>query len=555
MTMKKIWLSNYPDNVAKNIDVDEYQSVYEIFHKSVQQNTTKPCFTNLGTTLNYNEIGQKVDQLAAYLQQVAGLQKGDRIAIMMPNVLQNPIAIFAALKAGLSVVNTNPLYTFRELKHQLNDSGAKAIIIIENFCNTLEKVIQDTSVKTVITTQLGDQLKFPKSFIVNAVVKYVKKMVPAFSIANTVSFKQALAIGQQHQKAFNAVATGHEDIAFLQYTGGTTGVAKGAMLTHRNMVANMQQASEWIREVIKDGQETIITALPLYHIFSLTANCLTFLKFGAENYLITNPRDMPGFVKELQNTRFSVITGVNTLFNGLMNTPGFEKIDFSHLKITLGGGMAVQRAVAERWQEKTQSPLLEAYGLTEASPAVCINPLSSKQYNGSIGLPISSTEVSIQNEQDEILAQGEEGELCVKGPQVMRGYWGQQQETVNCLKDGWLHTGDIATMDAQGFFYIVDRKKDMILVSGFNVFPNEVEGVIAMHDDVLEVGVVGLADEKCGEIVKAVIVRNNDKVTAEEIKALCKEQLTPYKVPRIIEFRAELPKNNVGKILRRKLRD
>ncbi len=553
MEQEQIWLKSYPDTVSHEIDVNEYQSVYEIFEKSVKKNQQKPCFTNLGKTLNYAEVGQKVEQLAAYLQQVAGLKKGDRVAIMMPNILQNPIAIFAVLKAGLTVVNTNPLYTVRELKHQLNDSGAKAIIIIENFCNTLEAVINDTKVKTVITTQLGDQLSFPKSLIVNLVVKYVKKMVPSFSLPNSVTFKQALAIGSQ--QTFTDVPTGHDDIAFLQYTGGTTGVAKGAMLTHRNMVANMQQASEWIKELIEEGKETIITALPLYHIFSLTANCLTFLKFGAENYLITNPRDMPGFVKELQNTRFSVITGVNTLFNGLMNTPGFEKIDFSHLKITLGGGMAVQRAVAERWQAKTQSPLLEAYGLTETSPAVCINPLNAKQYNGSIGLPISSTQVSIQNEKDEILPQGEKGELCVKGPQVMRGYWQQEEETANCIKDGWLHTGDIATMDSDGFFYIVDRKKDMILVSGFNVFPNEVESVIASHEDVLEVGVVGVADEKCGEIVKAVIVKKNDKVTAEDIKALCKEQLTAYKVPKIIEFRQELPKTNVGKILRRELRD
>lgn len=555
MEQDHIWLKSYPDNVNSAINIDEYQSVYEIFHKSVLKNQTKPCFTNLGTTLNYNEIGEKVDYLAAYLQQVAGLKKGDRIAIMMPNVLQNPIAIFAALKAGLTVVNTNPLYTVRELNHQLNDSGAKAIIIMENFCDTLEKVIQKTKVETVITTQLGDQLKFPKSLIVNLVVKYVKKMVPSFSIADTVCFKQALKLGKKNLKSFKNVYTDHDDIAFLQYTGGTTGVAKGAMLTNRNMVANMQQASEWIKELIEEGKETIITALPLYHIFSLTANCLTFLKFGAENYLITNPRDMKGFIKELKNTRFSVITGVNTLFNGLMNTPGFEEIDFNNLKITLGGGMAVQRAVAERWQAKTKSPLLEAYGLTETSPAVCINPLNARQYNGSIGLPISATEVSIQDGKNEILAQGEKGELCVKGPQVMKGYWHQEEETANCIIDGWLHTGDIATMDADGFLYIVDRKKDMILVSGFNVFPNEVEGIIASHDDVLEVGVVGLPDENSGEVVKAVVVRNNDQVTEEELKALCKEQLTAYKVPKIIEFRQELPKTNVGKILRRELRD
>ena len=551
--MEKIWLKSYPQDVAESIDVDAYQSVYEIFAKSVEKNSKKPCFSNLGTTLNYQQMAEKVDQLATYLQQVAKLEKGDRIAIMMPNVLQNPIAIFAALKAGLIVVNTNPLYTPRELQHQLNDSGATAIIIVENFCHTLEQIIDKTAVKTIITTQLGDLLAFPKSVIVNFVVKHVKKMVPAFSLPNTVNFKQALKQGKKHR--FEPVTLVHEDIAFLQYTGGTTGVAKGAMLTNRNMVANMQQASEWIKSLIEEGKETVITALPLYHIFSLTANCLTFMKFGGLNYLITNPRDMKGFVKELKSTRFSVITGVNTLFNGLMNTEGFAEIDFSHLKISLGGGMAVQQAVAERWQQITESPLLEAYGLTETSPAVCINPVHATEYNGSIGLPISSTLVSIQNEHNELLPQGEVGELCIKGPQVMRGYWNKEEETIKCIQDGWLHTGDIAKMDENGFFYIVDRKKDMILVSGFNVFPNEVEAVIASHPKVLEVGVVGIADEKSGEAVKAVIVKKEYDVTEDDIKQLCKKQLTAYKVPKVIEFRNELPKTNVGKILRRELRD
>ncbi|MBL7003906.1 MAG: AMP-binding protein [Gammaproteobacteria bacterium] len=550
--MEKIWLKNYPEDVKAEIDINEYNSVYDIFHQSAQKNSEKPCFSNMGTTLNYQQIEYKVDCLAAYLQQVVGLKKGDRIAIMMPNILQNPIAIFAALKAGLTVVNTNPLYSARELKHQLVDSEAKAIIVVENFCATLEKIVNETNVESIITTQLGDLLAFPKSLIVNAVVKYVKKMVPSFSFKNSICFKQALKQGEQ--QSFEFVTIGHDDIAFLQYTGGTTGVAKGAMLTNRNMIANMQQASEWIRGIIKEGEETIITALPLYHIFSLTANCLTFMKFGALNYLITNPRDMKGFVKELKNVKFSVVTGVNTLFNGLMNTPGFTEIDFSHLKISLGGGMAVQKVVAERWKTLTDSPLLEAYGLTETSPAVCINPLNAKDFNGSIGLPISSTDVCVQNEQGEILPQGEPGELCVKGPQVMKGYWKKEEETNNSIIDGWFHTGDIAKMDEEGYFYIVDRLKDMILVSGFNVFPNEVEAVLSSHEGILEVGVVGEVDENCGEVVKAVIVKKDETLTKEAIRKFCKSELTAYKVPKIIEFTDELPKTNVGKVLRRELR-
>ena len=481
------------------------------------------------------------------------MEQGDRIAVMMPNVLQNPIAIFAILRAGFTVVNTNPLYTPRELEHQLSDSGAKAIIVMENFCCTLEEVIVKTPIQHVVTTQLGDLLKFPKSLIVNLVVKYIKKMVPAFSLPKAVKFKQALQIGSG--KTRQKVSVSHDDLAFLQYTGGTTGVAKGAMLTHGNMVANMQQASAWIKDGVNDGEEVIITALPLYHIFSLTANCLTFMKVGALNYLITNPRDMPGFVKELQGLRFTAITGVNTLFNALMNTPGFEQIDFSHLKLSLGGGMAVQQPVAERWQKLTGSPLLEAYGLTETSPAVCINPLSLKQYNGAIGLPVPSTEVSVQDEDGNVLPQGEVGELCVRGPQVMKGYWQRPEETAKVLSsDGWLKTGDVAQMDEQGFFRIVDRLKDMILVSGFNVYPNEIETVIAGHEGVLEVGVIGEPDADSGEVVKAVVVRKNPELDEAMLIAHCREHLTGYKVPKIIEFREELPKTNVGKILRRELR-
>ncbi len=551
--MEKVWLKSYPPGVPEEIDLDAYLSVTDIFEQAIERFGENPSFTNLGTTLTYNEMDRYTDQLASYLQNLPGMSKGDRVAVMMPNVLQNPISIFAILRAGFTVVNTNPLYTTRELKHQLSDSGASAIIIMENFCDTLEEVIADVPIEYVITTQLGDMLDFPKSLIVNLVVKYVKKMVPKFSLPQRVKFKDALRLGssQRHK----AVLCTHEDIAFLQYTGGTTGVAKGAMLTHGNMIANMQQASAWIKDVVEDGKETIITALPLYHIFSLTANCLTFMKIGALNYLITNPRDMPGFVKELQGVRFTVLTGVNTLFNALMNTPGFEQIDFSELKLSLGGGMAVQQPVAERWQNITGSPVLEAYGLTETSPAVCINPLNLPEYNGSIGLPVPSTEVSVQDEEGNILPQGETGELCVRGPQVMKGYWQKPDETAKVLaSDGWLKTGDVAQMDELGFFRIVDRLKDMILVSGFNVYPNEVETIIASHEGVLEVGVIGEPDDASGEIVKAVIVKKDPSLDKAAIIEHCRERLTGYKVPRIVEFRDELPKTNVGKILRRELR-
>ena len=552
--MDKTWLRSYPQGVSAEIDVDAYQSVTEVFDEAVRKYAELPAFSNMGTTLSYADIDRMTRQLAAYLQNLPGMQKGDRVAIMMPNLLQNPIAIFAILRAGFTVVNTNPLYTARELKHQLKDSGAKVIIIVDNFCHTLQKVIGDTDIKQVITTQLGDLLKFPKSLIVNLVVKYVKKMVPGYALPGSITFKQALSAGAG--MSFSQVQLGHEDLAFLQYTGGTTGVAKGAMLTNRNMVANMQQASEWIDALVEERKEVIITALPLYHIFSLTANCLTFMKVGALNYLITNPRDMPGFVKELKSVRFSAITGVNTLFNGLLNTPGFQELDFSALKLTLGGGMAVQKSVAERWQKVTGVPLLEAYGLTETSPAVCINPLDMDHYNGSIGLPVPSTEVSIRTDDGEFLAQGQVGELCVRGPQVMRGYWNKEEETAFVLDEkGWLKTGDIALMDENGFFFIVDRKKDMILVSGFNVFPNEIESVIAGCPGVLEVGVIGVDDEKSGEVVKAVVVRKDDSLTEQDVIEHCRGELTSYKIPKIVEFRDELPKTNVGKILRRKLRD
>lgn len=552
--MDKIWLKSYPPGMPETIDVDAYRSVSEVFEQAAKKYSDSPAFTNLGTTLSYADMDRLTSQMASYLQQLPNMRKGDRVAVMMPNVLQNPVAIFGILRAGFTVVNTNPLYTPRELKHQLSDSGTKVIIVMENFCHTLTEVIDETAIQHVITTQLGDLLKFPKSLIVNLVIKYVKKMVPPFSVSNSVNFKTAL--NQGARKPHESVDIDHDDIAFLQYTGGTTGVAKGAMLTNRNMIANMQQASAWIKDSVEENKETVITALPLYHIFSLTANCLTFMKVGAQNYLITNPRDMPNFVKELQNVSFTAITGVNTLFNGLLNTPGFDQVDFSRLKLTLGGGMAVQQPVAERWNKVTGVPVIEAYGLTETCPAVCINPLNLKEFNGSIGLPIPSTEVSIQDENGKILPQGETGELCVRGPQVMKGYWNQEDETRKVINsDGWLKTGDAAIMDSKGFFKVVDRLKDMILVSGFNVFPNEVETVIVEHEGVLEVGVIGVPDEAAGELVKAVIVKKDQSLKEEEVIAHCRKSLAGYKVPKIVEFRTELPKTNVGKILRRELRD
>ncbi len=552
--MERPWLNSYQQGVKDHVDINAFSSVAEVFERSVENYAELPAFSNMGATLSFQQMGELTTALAAYLQSIPGMQKGDRVAVMMPNVLQNPIAIFAILRAGFTVVNVNPLYTARELRHQLKDSGAKVIVVVDNFCHTLQEAIAETDIQQVITTQLGDMLKFPKSAIVNLVVKHVKKMVPAYSLPGSITFKQALAIGRS--SAFNPPELGHDDIAFLQYTGGTTGVAKGAVLTNRNMVANMQQASEWISKLVEERKEIIITALPLYHIFSLTANCLTFMKIGGLNYLITNPRDMPGFVKELSSVKFTVITGVNTLFNGLLNAQGFDQLDFSHLKMTLGGGMAVQQAVAERWKRVTGVPLLEAYGLTETSPAVCINPMDLPAYNGSIGLPVPLTDVSIRTEDGEFLPIGEVGELCVRGPQVMRGYWEKPEETAFVLdEEGWFKTGDIAVMDESGFVRLVDRKKDMILVSGFNVFPNEVEGVIAACPGVLEVGVIGVPDEKSGEAVKAVVVKSDASLTEQDVIDYCRKELTSYKVPRIVEFRDELPKTNVGKILRRELRD
>ena len=554
MTVERPWLAQYPAGVPAQIDVDEYPSIVSVLEGAIASYRDRPAFANLGKVLTYADIDRLSAQFAAYLLGELKLKKGDRVAIMMPNCLQYPIATFGILRAGLTVVNVNPMYTPRELRHQLVDSGASAIVVLDNFGKTVQEVIADTPLKQVIATGLGDMLAFPKGAIVNFVLKHVKKLVPDYDIPGATRFRDALILGQLQK--LPQVAIDPEDIAFLQYTGGTTGVAKGAMLTHRNLVANMQQAAAWVRSNVKLGEEIMITALPLYHIFSLTANGLVFMKFGALNYLITNPRDMPGFVKELSKIPFTAITGVNTLFNGLLNTPGFDKIDFSHLRLTLGGGMAVQRAVAERWKHVTGCTLVEAYGLTETSPAACINPMDLAEYNGAIGLPVPSTDACLKDEEGQLVPVGEVGELCIKGPQVMRGYWHRPEETANVIDgEGWLHTGDMARMDEKGFFYIVDRKKDMILVSGFNVYPNEVEDVIALMPGVLEVAAVGVPDEKSGEAVKVVIVKKDPSLTAEQVKAHARENLTGYKHPKYVEFRTELPKTNVGKILRRELRD
>ncbi len=555
MSQERPWLSSYPPGIPVEIDADAYPSIVAVFAEVCGKFSNNPAFGNFGKSITFAELDRLSTQFANYLIHEIKLKKGDRVALMMPNVLQYPIAIFGVLRAGITVVNTNPLYTARELKHQLVDSGASAIVVLDKFACTVQEVVAQTQVRQVITTGVGDLLGFPKGTLINFVLKYIRKEIPDYDLPGAIGFRQALALGAKH--TLPNVDIRSSDIAFLQYTGGTTGVAKGAMLTHRNLVANMLQASAWISaSEIKAGSGTIITALPLYHIFALTANCLIFMNLGAQNYLITNPRDMKGFVKELGEVRFTAITGVNTLFNGLLNTPGFDKLDFSHLKLTLGGGMAVQRAVAERWKATTGCVLLEAYGLTETSPAACINPPGLTDFNGAIGLPIPSTEGCVKDDAGTILPVGEVGELCIRGPQVMAGYWNRPDETTKAIDaDGWLHTGDMAKMDERGFFYVVDRKKDMILVSGFNVYPNEIEDVIAQMPGVLEVAAVGVPDEKSGEAVKVVIVRKDPALTADQVKSFCRANLTGYKLPKFVEFRTELPKSNVGKILRRELRE
>jgi long-chain acyl-CoA synthetase len=550
--MEKPWLKSYPPGVPAQIDLSGYRSIVDLLEQSCDKYQDRMAYHNMGAEISYSELDYLTRNFAASLQNM-GLQQGDRIALMMPNILQYPVALFGALRAGLVIVNTNPMYTARELRHQLVDAGAKAIVVVENFASVLESVRDEVPLEHIITTGVGDLLDFPKSLMVNFVLRYVKKSIPAWKLPGSESFKDVLDKGKA--LPLKPVNIAFEDIAFLQYTGGTTGVAKGAMLTHRNIVANLLQSRAWLAQLNDESHETIITALPLYHIFALTANCLTFLYLGGSNILITDPRDMAGFIKELDRHPFTAITGVNTLFNTMLHAEGFAGLDFSQLKMTLGGGMAVQKAVAEHWKKTTGVPLIEAYGLTETSPAACINPVTLESYNGYIGLPISSTEAAVISEDGQFLPVGEVGELCIRGPQVMKGYWQRPEATDEVLDaDGWLHTGDIALMTEDGFFKIVDRKKDMILVSGFNVYPNEIEDVLALHPKVLEVAAIGVPDEKSGEVVSLFVVKKDQSLTKEEVIAFCKENLTGYKRPRYVEFMQELPKSNVGKILRRELR-
>jgi len=552
--VEKIWLQSYEQGVPAEIDMSEFQSLGELFEKSVAAYSERTAFVCMGAEITYGQLDTLSRDFAAYLQTVLKLPKGERIAIMMPNVLQYPVCMIGALRGGYTIVNCNPLYTGRELEYQLRDSGSQTIVILENFARTLAQVIARTQVKNVVIARLGDMLGFPKGSIVNFVVKYIKRMVPAWRIPKTVGFRSAIAQGAAAQ--FTPVKVELEDVAFLQYTGGTTGLSKGAMLTHRNIIANATQAHVWVSSVVTMENEMVVTALPLYHIFALTANCFLFIKIGANNLLITNPRDIPKFVAELGKYPFTVLTGVNTLFNALLNNPDFSALDFSRVKVTLGGGTAVQKGVAERWKKVTGKPLIEAYGLTETSPAATINPINIPEYNGSIGLPISSTEAVIRNDSGADVPLGERGELCIRGPQVMKGYYKQPEETANVfMPDGFLRTGDIAVMDNKGYVRIVDRKKDMILVSGFNVYPNEVEDVLAMHPGVLEVAAIGVPDEKTGEAVKIFVVRKDPLLTPAQLIIHCREYLTAYKVPSQVEFRKDLPKTNVGKILRRELRD
>jgi len=552
--MQPVWLKSYPVGVPATVNVDEFCSIGEVFDRSVKKFSDRAAFANMGASITYAELDRLSRAFAAYLQDALKLERGARIALMMPNLLQYPVAMFGALRAGYTVVNTNPLYRPRELEHQLKDSGAEAIVILENFAHVLAEVIGRTPVKHVIVTRLGDLLPAPKRYVVNFAVKFIKRMVPAWHIPGVVGFRAALARGAQCR--FTPVDVGPGDIAFLQYTGGTTGVPKGAMLTHRNMIANLQQCHAWLRNVLEEGRETIITPLPLYHIFALTANCLLFLKIGGTDVLITNPRDVPGVVKELSRHRFTAMTAVNTLFKALADNPDFAKLDFTGLKVSLAGGMAVHRGVAERWHRVTGKPVIEGYGLTEASPVVTVNPLELKEFNGSIGLPTPSTEIAIRDDSGRDLPRGEAGELCVRGPQVMKGYWRRPDETARVMtNDGFLRTGDVATIDDSGFVRIVDRKKDMIVVSGFKVFPNEIEDVVSLHPGVADVGAIGLLDSFSGEAVKIVVVKRDPELTAEALIAHCRQHLTAYKVPRHVEFRAELEKTAVGKILRRALRE
>lgn len=552
--MKRIWLQRYPPGIPPDVDAAAHRSVSALFEMSAAKFGPRAAFVNMGTAISYAELERLTRCFAAYLQSVLKAPRGARVALMMPNVLQYPIAMFGALRAGCTVVNCNPLYTPRELKRQLQDSGAEVVVVMENFASVVEQVVAATNVERVVVTGLGDMLAFPKGQTVNFVVKHVKKLVPDWRLPQAVSFKTALRLGAR--APFQRVDVGPDELAFLQYTGGTTGTPKGAMLSHGNVVANVEQGHAMLRPLLEEGREVIVTALPLYHIFALTANCLTFLKIGATDVLITNPRDIAGLVKQLARCRFSVITGVNTLFKALLNSPDFARLDFSPLRVAVAGGMAVQRTVAEKWRQTTGKALIEAYGLSEASPGVAMNPHDLADYNGSIGLPLPSTEIAIRSDDGSDLGVGEVGELCVRGPQVMKGYWNDPAETARVMMaDGFMRTGDIATIDAAGFVRIVDRKKDIIIVSGFKVYPLEVEEVVAMCPGVAEAVAFAVPDAESGHAVKVAIVAKDPALNTQELIAHCRKHLTGYKVPRYFEFRDELPKSPIGKVLRRALID
>ncbi|KLT73371.1 long-chain fatty acid--CoA ligase [Neisseria arctica] len=552
--MEKVWLQSYQAGVKEEVDIRQFTSIVDAFQKSSTKYANRPAFINMGKSLTYGELAELSGHFASYLQDHLKLTKGDRVAIMMPNLLQYPVALFGALQAGMIVVNVNPLYTPRELEHQLNDSGAQTIVVLENFADTLEMVLPRTQVKNVIVASIGDLLGSFKGWLTNFVVRKVKKMVPNYNLPGSVTFKQAINLGRA--RPFIPVDITLEDTAFLQYTGGTTGVAKGAVLTHGNICANMAQAKEWISQSLNGDKEVALSALPLYHIFALTVNVMIFMQMGAANLLITNPRDLPALIKEIDKHKITVFIGVNTLFNALINQEAFKSLDFSHWKLALGGGMAVQKAVADKWQAITGVPIVEAYGLTEASPGVAINPLNITAHTGNIGLPISNTEIEIRDDNGQALGIGEAGELWIRGPQVMNGYWNRPDETAKVLDSrGYLATGDIAVVDEKGWIKLVDRKKDMIVVSGFNVYPNEIEDVIAQHPKVLEVACIGVSSEKTGEALKLFVVKKDPSLTEAELIEYARHELTGYKVPKDIEFRNDLPKSNVGKILRRELRD
>jgi long-chain acyl-CoA synthetase len=552
--VEKVWLNSYPEGVPAEVPEPPWRSVRDLCEHSFAAFPDAPAYTCMGTTLTYRDLNLMSMRFACYLQKELGLTRGERVAIMLPNILQYPVAMIGAFRAGLVVVNVNPLYTARELQHQLQDSGARCIVILENFAHILEDVIAETDIDHVVTTGIGDLLGFPRGALTNLVMRYVKKAVPKYHFANGTSFKRALKDGDGQK--LDPVDLGYADIAYLQYTGGTTGVSKGAMLSHRNMVYNVHQTISWQKGVYDDvGQVVAITALPLYHIFSLEGNCLTVMALGGRNVLITNPRDFEGFAKEIARHEFNLFAGVNTLFASLMHTPSFEKIDFSHLRVCIAGGMALQPAVAKEWKQRTGHPILQGYGLTETSPVVTCCRVGS-EFTGTIGLPIPSTDVMIAGDDGNALPLGEIGEICVKGPQVMEGYWQRPKETAEVmLPGGWLRTGDVGRMDEDGFTWIEDRKKDMILVSGFNVYPNEVENVVVELDGILEAAAIGIPDERAGEVVKIFAVRTDDAVTEQDIKDYCRDKLTGYKRPRRVAVRHELPKTNVGKILRRALRD